>query len=385
MLIMNAGSSSIKFAVFHSREEEAEWRGQVEGLGGSSPVLTVKARGSDKPTSHSLADADHEAAIKALLGWLEDNVGHSALKAAGHRVVHGGQQYAEPVRIDEKVLDTLETFSDLAPLHQPHNLSPIRQLMRLRPELPQVACFDTAFHRDQPWIAQQFALPREWTEKGVLRYGFHGLSYDGISRQLRQAYPSLAAGRVVVAHLGNGASLCGMRDGKSQATSMGFTALDGLPMGQRCGALDPGVVLWLIQQQGLSAEEVQEMLYKHSGLLGVSGISHDMRDLIQSASPAAKEAMALFAYRTAREIGSLVTALGGIDGLVFTAGIGEHCPEIRRAIVEQLSWLGFELDKEANQGNAEYLSRPETLPILVLPTDEESVIARNTRKLLALG
>jgi len=382
LLVMNAGSSSIKFAVFGSDHEQAAWRGQVEGLGGQSPCLTVRAGTAEAAESQPLDGADHDAAIQALLDWLEDNVGHSALKAAGHRVVHGGQQYARPVRLDETVLDTLEAYSDLAPLHQPHNLSPIRQLMHLRPELPQVACFDTAFHRDQPWIAQQFALPRKWADKGVLRYGFHGLSYDGIARLLRRRYPELAKGRVVVAHLGNGASLCGMSNGRSQATSMGFTALDGLPMGQRCGALDPGVVLWLIQQQGLSVEAVQDMLYKQSGLLGVSGISHDMRDLLNSQSHAAREAMDLFSYRTAREIGSLVTALNGVDGLVFTAGIGEHCPEIRHAITRELEWLGFRLDPVSNEENAESIGNQTSLPILVLPTDEESVIARHTRDVL---
>ncbi len=255
--------------------------------------------------------------------------------------------------------------------------------MELRPDLPQVVCFDTAFHRSQPALAQRFALPREWSERGVLRYGFHGLSYDYIAGRLRAEYPRLAQGRVVVAHLGNGASLCALHEGRSVATSMGFTALDGLPMGQRCGALDPGVVLYLIKQQGLSVDEVEDMLYHRSGLLGMSGISHDMRELLASSDPAAADAIAVFCYRAAREIASLAAALGGLDGLVFTAGIGENCPPVRRAIVERLAWLGFGLDDQANSANGAMISAADSPPVLVMATDEEGVIARETRRLLA--
>lgn len=382
LLVLNSGSSSIKFAVFAMQGQDPLWRGQAEGLGGPRARLLIEDVAAGERHEQSLPSGGHEDALKALLDWLDGTVGHAALQGVGHRVVHGGTAHADPVRLDEALLEELDDLSGLAPLHQPHNLAAARHLMRLRPDLVQVACFDTAFHRRQPWVAQQFALPREWSRRGVLRYGFHGLSYDFIAGKLRTDFPELAAGRVVVAHLGNGASLCAMRNGESRATSMGFTALDGLPMGQRCGALDPGVVLYLIQQQGLSVDEVQDLLYHRSGLLGMSGISHDMRELLASEAPEADEAVAVFCYRAAREIGSLAAALEGIDGLVFTAGIGENCAPVRAAIVARLGWLGLAIDEEANAVNATAIHAAGSLPVLVLPTNEEAVIVRETRQVL---
>ncbi|MEA5446732.1 acetate/propionate family kinase [Gammaproteobacteria bacterium AB-CW1] len=383
LLVLNAGSSSIKFAVYGMAAESPAWHGQAEGLGGRKPQLLIHDGNGGTPEVRKLQDGSHEQALRCLLEWLDQTVGHQSLRAVGHRVVHGGIRHAEPVHLDSELLDELDDLSGLAPLHQPHNLSAARHLMKLRPELPQIACFDTAFHRSQPWVAQQFALPAEWQERGVLRYGFHGLSYEFIAGELQRIDPALAEGRAVVAHLGNGASLCGIKGGLSQATSMGFTALDGLPMGQRCGALDPGVVLYLIQQQGLSVEAVQDLLYHRSGLLGMSGVSHDMRELLASDEPAAARAVAVFCYRAAREIASLAAALGGLDGLVFTAGIGENCPPVRKAIVDHLDWLGFSLDEDANASNAARIHCADSRPVYVLATDEQAVIARHTRELMA--
>lgn len=375
VLVVNAGSSSIKFALYRVGQGEAlhPWeRGQADGLGGEQARFRVGDR--QKPMSGN----HHRAAMQALLDWLQSALGDARLAAAGHRVVHGGTRYREPVRLTEKVIRDLEDLEGLAPLHQPHNLSPVRLLAEMRPDLPQVACFDTAFHRTQPWYSERFAIPREYAESGILRYGFHGLSYQYISGWLREQRPDLYRGRILVAHLGNGASLCAMRNGQSVATSMGFTALDGLPMGQRCGTIDPGVVLHLIRQRGMSPEAVEDLLYRRSGLLGMSGISHDVRILLSSDEPAAKEALTIYCYRAAREIGSLVAALGGLDGLVFTAGVGEHAAPIREWICQRLGWLGIELDPERNAGNAGCVSADGTLPVLVVPTDEEGEIARET-------
>ncbi|MDQ2070472.1 acetate/propionate family kinase [Natronospira bacteriovora] len=382
LLVLNAGSSSIKFAVYPMDGESPLWRGQADGLGGNSARLHISDGKDTNDETLTLDRGDHAEALQRLLDWLDANVGHRSLRAVGHRVVHGGTRHSEPLILDADRLEELDDLSGLAPLHQPHNLAAARHLMQRRPDLPQVACFDTAFHRSQPWVAQQFALPGEWQERGVLRYGFHGLSYEYIAGRLREEDPVLARGRVVVAHLGNGASLCGMKDGRSQATSMGFTALDGLPMGQRCGALDPGVVLYLIQQQGMSVEAVQDLLYHRSGLLGMSGISHDMRELLASGEASAARAVDVFCYRAAREIASLAAALGGLDGLVFTAGIGENCAPVRRAIVEYLAWLDFDLDEPAKETNAARIHSSGSRPVYVLPTDEQAVIARHTRHLL---
>ncbi len=382
VLVVNAGSSSIKFALYQAGQEPVLlYRGQAEGLGGNA-VFRVTELASGKTERPPLDGSDHRAAMQALVSWVEQATRNRPLVAAGHRVVHGGTTHSEPVRLTADVLAELEDLQGLAPLHQPHNLSPVRLLAELKPDLPQIASFDTAFHRTQAWYTQRFALPRRFADRGVLRYGFHGLSYQYIARWLRTHHPELHRGRVIVAHLGNGASLCAMRGGRSVATSMGFTALDGLPMGQRCGNLDPGVVLYLIRQLGMSAESVEDLLYRQSGLLGMSGISHDVRELLASEDPAAAEALTVYCYRAAREIGSLTAALGGLDALVFTAGVGEHAAPVRADICGHLSWLDVALDEERNRGHAGCISRDDSLPVLVVPTDEEGEIARDTVTLL---
>ena len=384
LLVLNAGSSSIKFAVYATDGDlrNPDWQGQADGLGGNRARFRVFGAGKVPQVDETLAAAGHRQALERLLGWLDQAVGYHSLLAVGHRVVHGGTDFHAPARLTDANMDALEALSSLAPLHQPHNLAPARILADLRPELPQVACFDTAFHRTQPAVAQRFAIPREWTERGVLRYGFHGLSYEAIAERLHDEHPDLLSGKVIVAHLGNGASLCAMDAGASVGTSMGFTALDGLPMGQRCGALDPGVVLYFLEQ-GLGREEIQDMLYHRSGLLGMSGISHDMRELLASDDPAAAEAVATYTYRAAREIGSLAVALGGLDALVFTAGVGENAPAVRAAIVAHLGGLGFAVDSAANRDNQRVINSADTRPVLVVPTDEEGMIARHTLKLLS--
>ena len=312
----------------------------------------------------------HAAVLGTLLDWVDGHLGPDTLAAVGHRVVHGGTAFRTPVRLTPAIADALDRLTPLAPLHQPHSLEPVRTLLALRPTLDQVACFDTAFHHTMPPVATRFALPRRFEADGVRRYGFHGLSYEYIARTMRRTLPGLAAGRVIVAHLGNGASLCAMQDGRSVDTTMGFTALDGLVMGTRCGTLDAGVVLYLLQEKGMSAGEVQTLLYSQSGLLGVSGLSSDMRALLASQEDGATEAIALFVHRIARETAALASSLGGLDGFVFTAGIGEHAPEIRKMVCERLRWLGVE---------------PGVGPVAVhvIPTDEEMMIALHTRECLA--
>lgn len=382
VLVLNAGSSSIKFAVYdmaNGAGGAAGFRGMAQGLGGGGRgALQVRDREGATVLSEPLRDGGHDAAMDALADWLKSGAQGFTLKAVGHRVVHGGTDFAEPVLIDDAVLDRLERLTPLAPLHEPQNLAPVRRLRDLLPALPQVACFDTAFHRTVPRIAQLFALPREYAEDGVIRYGFHGLSYQYIARWLAANRPDLHDGRVVVAHLGNGASLCALREGRSVATSMGFTALDGLPMGNRCGSLDPGVVLHLMTHYGLDAAALEDLLYHRSGLLGLSGISHDVRDLLASDRAEAREALAVYCYRAAREIGSLTAALGGLDCLVFTAGVGENAAPVRSWICEWLEWLGVRLDAGANARNAMAIGADEALPVLVVPTDEEGEIARDT-------
>ncbi|MCC5857297.1 MAG: acetate/propionate family kinase [Ectothiorhodospiraceae bacterium] len=375
VLVVNAGSSSIKFALYgldDAGEPKLRERGQAEGLGGGQASFRTGDR------QLPMSGDGHRAAVHALLDWLPTALEDAPLLAAGHRVVHGGTRHHAPVRLTDAIVQELQDLEGLAPLHQPHNLLPVRLLAELRPDLPQVACFDTAFHRTQPWYAQRFAIPRAYADAGILRYGFHGLSYQYIARWLREHHPELHRARVIVAHLGNGASLCAMRNGRSEATSMGFTALDGLPMGQRCGTIDPGVVLYLIRQRGMSPEAVEDLLYRGSGLLGMSGISHDVRTLLASREAAAREALDVYCYRAAREIGSLVSALDGLDGLVFTAGVGEHAAPVRAAICGRLAWLGIRLDAERNAGHAGCISADGTLPVLVVPTDEEGEIARET-------
>jgi acetate kinase len=337
----------------------------------------------------SLADqpvdgpATHHQGLSALLDWLSAYSENIEIAAAGHRVVHGGQDYAQPVRITPAVLRDLERLVPLAPLHQPHNLEAIRALAALHPGIAQVACFDTAFHASQPAVASAFALPRALTEKGVRRYGFHGLSYEYIASILPAHLGLGADGNIIVAHLGNGASMCAMRNRRGVATTMGLSVLDGLVMGRRCGTLDPGVVLYLIDCERMSSAEIAHLLYEESGLLGVSGISDDMRDLLRTDDPRAREAVELFVYRILRELGSLAAALGGLDALVFTGGIGEHSPEIRARVCEQAEWLGLALDAAANAAGGPRISRGDSrVSIWTFATDEELVVARHTRALL---
>ncbi|TQV70216.1 acetate/propionate family kinase [Exilibacterium tricleocarpae] len=385
LLVLNSGSSSIKFALF-SRAPGADpvlaCRGEIEGIaGGVQRFFAVDADGQALLDTSSSAQHTHAGALADLLDWLEQQRSLGDLGAVGHRVVHGGQSFTAPALIDAGVLKELAALIPLAPLHQPHNLAAIRALAVRNPAIPQVACFDTAFHHTQPAVARHFALPRDLTAAGVLRYGFHGLSYTYIAGELAAA--GAGSGRVIVAHLGNGASMCALRDGRSQATSMGFTALDGLPMGTRCGALDPGVVLYLQENLAMNAAEVNELLYHRSGLLGVSAVSNDMRVLLASDDPRAAEAVALFIYRIGRELGSLAAALGGLDALVFTGGIGEHSAEVRARVCAAAKWLGVRLDEAANAAHADIISAAgSAVSVRVIPTDEERVIARSTCALL---
>jgi acetate kinase len=381
VLVINAGSSSIKFSAYavDAAELGMLFKGQIEKIG-SAPHMVAKDAGgatiAEKRWSPG-SRSDHQGVLGPLIAWMEAHLGGQMPLAVGHRVVHGGTAFAAPTRIDDAVLTQLDALCPLAPLHQPHNLEAIRAIAALHPSLPQVACFDTAFHRGQPPVAQRFALPRALHDAGIRRYGFHGLSYEYIASALRERAPGIASGRVIAAHLGAGASLCAMLGGKSVDTTMGFTALDGLPMGTRCGALDPGVVLHLLSALRMGAQAIEDLLYHKSGLLGVSGIGSDMRELLASREPAAEEAVDLFAYRVSREIGALSASLGGLDGLVFTAGIGEHAPEIRRRVCERSRWLGIDLDLPANERGEECISTPRSrVSVWVIPTDEERMIAR---------
>jgi acetate kinase len=389
-LVLNAGSSSLKFCVFGRPTGDAwglEARGQIEGIG-TSPRLSVKDGKGEKLEDRELDKAvrDGRSALDALADWLRSRWGGSQVVAVGHRVVHGGAKYTGPVLITPKVLEELRSLIPLAPLHQPYNLAAIETVSETLPEVPQVACFDTSFHRGQPPVAEVVPLPREIRDRGVQRYGFHGLSYEYIASVLPEAAPEIAGGRVIVAHLGSGASLCALRSRKSIDSSLGFTALDGLCMGTRPGALDPGIVLHLFQGLGLSAKEVEEILYKKSGLLGLSGISNDMRKLLGSGEPSARLAVDYFVYRAAREIGALAAVLGGVDGLVFTAGIGENSAEVRRRICEASAWLGIEMDPAANERKGPRITREgSAVSAWVIPTNEELMIARHTGKLLGLS
>lgn len=388
LLVLNAGSSSIKFAIFTANKTpQLLMKGHVAQRGHDMQWLVKDAQGQQLEKSQQTCPQDHfehDAALALLLDWLDKQAGTSAFKVIGHRVVHGGQQYSAPVRINAAVLQALESLIPLAPLHQPHNLKVIRLLQERWPDVPQIACFDTAFHATQAAVAQAFALPRHITQAGVRRYGFHGLSYEYIATQLPRALGDKASGKVVVAHLGNGASLCGMVNGKSVATTMGFSALDGLVMGTRCGAIDPGVVLYLLQFMQMDAQAVSNLLYNDAGLLGVSGISSDMQVLLNSAEPSAIQAIDLFVYRITCEIGALAAAMGGIDALVFTAGIGEHAAIIRERICHACAWLGAQLDATANAQAQEQLSTPSSaLFLAMIPTDEEKMIALHAASLAA--
>ena len=387
ILVLNAGSSSLKFSVYSedSRGLHRALRGEFEGLYTTSKFAAYRASGAlaDERAWKDGVSLGHDGAIAHLLDFLRDEPTARELAAVGHRVVHGGMDFSSPVRVDAGVLAALGRLVPLAPLHQPHNLAPMRILAERAPALAQVACFDTAFHRSQPHVAQSFALPAAVSARGVRRYGFHGLSYEYIATVLPEYEPAAAAGRVVVAHLGNGASLCALRSGRSVATTMGFTPLDGLMMGTRCGTLDPGVVMYLHDELALDTSAIQTMLYRESGLLGVSGISSDMRTLLASDSPRAKEAIDLFVYRFGRELGSLAAALGGIDALVFTAGIGEHAVPIRERVCRDAAWLGVELDTAANDRGGPCIS-PDGARVSawVIPADEELMIARHVRALI---
>jgi acetate kinase len=386
--VLNAGSSSIKFALYRrGPEEELLFRGQIEKIGVAPQLSVANARGESVAGRSWPAEGfDHRAATKVLLETGRHLLEGAPVAAVGHRVVHGGAEYAAPLRIDAQTMAKLAELTPLAPLHQPHNLAPIKAIAEAAPELPQVACFDTAFHRSQPHLAQLFAIPRQYTEAGVRRYGFHGLSYEYVTSRLREIVPDLARARVIVAHLGNGASLCAVRDGRSVASTMGFTAVDGLMMGTRCGAIDPGVLIYLMDVYSLDARGLEDLIYKRSGLLGVSGITSDMRGLRESTAPAAREAVDLFVYRVVREIGSLAAALGGVDGLVFTGGIGENDAQARADITAGCGWLGVELDASANaEGKGEISARTSRVRVLIVRTDEERIVARHTAAVLGLA
>jgi acetate kinase len=387
VLALNAGSSSLKFALYEARDLSLLCRGAVSAIGAKDAPTRLTASGEAAERliegPGPAPDADHETTVRWLIAALAERLPDLALAAVGHRVVHGGAEFDRPIRVTPAILERLSAYIPLAPSHQPHNLAPIRSLLAARPELPQIACFDTAFHRTQPRLAQLFPLPRAFAERGVLRYGFHGLSYQFVAEELARMSLARARGRVIVAHLGHGASLCAMLGLESVATTMGFTALDGLMMGTRSGAIDPGLLLHLVMEEGLSPREAHRLLYDESGLLGVSGISDDLRALEQSGTPEAMEAMELFAYRAAREIGSLASALNGLDLLVFTAGIGENSPSMRRRICASLSYLGVALDEEANARDALEIGSPSgAVEVMVVPTNEEAVIAQAAQRLL---
>jgi acetate kinase len=387
ILVLNAGSSSIKFSLFLAKGSELALRfsGLLEGLYTAPRFAAKDASGADLAQKRwgEGERLGHDGGMAHLIEFLNAQRGADRLVAVGHRVVHGGMEFSEPVRLDAGVVAKLEKFVPLAPLHQPHNLAPIRLVAERLPQVPQVACFDTAFHRAQPELAQAFALPAHITERGVRRYGFHGLSYEYIAGALPELDAAAAAGRVIVAHLGNGASLCAMKAAKSVASTMGFTAVDGLPMGTRCGAIDPGVILYLMDEMKMDARAIEKLIYQQSGLLGVSGVSSDMRALLESREPRAKLAVDLFVYRIGREIGSLAAALGGLDALVFTAGIGERSALIRERVCREAAWLGVQLDEAANaKGGPRISAATSRVSAWALPTNEELMIARHTLRLL---
>ena len=387
-LVLNAGSSSLKFCVF-ARPNGERWRlesrGQIEGIG-TSPRLAVKDANNRSLANQDLAVRDGREALDALAAWLRATYGGARVLGVGHRVVHGGSRFSGPTILNADVLRELYQLVPLAPLHQPYNLAAIEAVNERLPGIPQVACFDTSFHRGQPAVAELVPLPREFRERGLQRYGFHGLSYEYIASVLPEVAPEIAGRRVIVAHLGSGASLCALKEGKSVDSTLGFTALDGLCMGTRPGAIDPGVILHLFQGLKLSVKEVETLLYKKSGLLGISGISNDMRELIERLEPAARLAVDYFVYRAAKEVGALTAALGGVDAIVFTAGIGENSAEIRQRICESSAWLGIELDQPANNRRLTKISTARSkVSVWVIPTNEELMIARHTGALLGLA
>jgi acetate kinase len=388
VLTINAGSSSLKFSVYRIAERDRLLllaNGQVEGIGTSPHLIAEDAEGQtliDRRWPDGRGSA-HAEFFRVIGDWLREHFSDVVLLGVGHRVVHGGTDYAAPVRVDAAVLARLEALRPLAPLHQPHNLAGIGAVAAAQPDLPQVACFDTGFHRGHPELADWYALPRRFHDDGIRRYGFHGLSYEYIASVLPDVAPEIAKRRVVVAHLGSGASICAMTAGRSIDSTMGFTALDGLPMGTRCGALDPGVVLHLIRAHGMDADAIEHMLYHDCGLKGVSGISNDMRTLLASDDPHARQAIDLFVWRICRELGALAAVQGGLDGLVFTAGIGERSAEVRKRVCEKAAWLGVELDHAANaRGGPRISADGSRVAVYAIPTDEEKMIARHTLAVL---
>jgi acetate kinase len=388
-LVLNAGSSSLKFSVYRNPEAKLwrlESRGQIDGIG-TTPRFAAKSEAGERIADEALGASvrDGRTALDSLAAWLRGRYAGARVVGVGHRVVHGGARYLGPTIVTPEILKDLRDLIPLAPLHQPYNVAAIEAALEWLPGVPQVACFDTSFHRGQPAVAEIVPLPRDIRDRGVQRYGFHGLSYEYIASVLPEAAPEIAEGRVIVAHLGSGASLCAMKQRRSIDSTLGFTALDGLCMGTRPGSVDPGVILYLFQTLELSAKEVETVLYKKSGLLGISAISNDVRDLLASDESTAKLAIDYFVYRAAKEIGALTAALGGLDGLVFTAGIGENAPEIRRRICNASAWLGIELDDQANAGRGPRISRPGSrVSVWVIPTNEELMIARHTGVALGL-
>ena len=388
ILVVNAGSSSVKFQIFeHANSDDPQRliKGQVDGIG-TRPRLRAESRDGKPLIDKTYAPqdvADGAAAIAAAGDWLRETQ-KVKLVAVGHRVVLGGPRYDRPVLINKEVLTQLEQFSSLAPLHQPNNLAPIRMLMTRRPEVVQVACFDTAFHRTHAAVADHYAIPEQFYREGVRRYGFHGLSYEYIAGRLPELAPAIAKSRVIVAHLGSGASMCALANGRSVESTMGFTALDGLPMGTRPGQIDPGVILYLIAQKGMTAKQVQDLLYRESGLKGLSGLSNDMRELLDSTAPGATLAIEYFVYRIGLNAGMLAAALNGVDAFIFTAGIGENSPAIRARVAEKLSWLGIDFDAAANKAGGPLISTPQSkIAAYVIGTDEELMIARHTISFLS--
>lgn len=386
LLTLNVGSSSIKFAVFDARSLTRLLGGEVDGIGGATFLKASLADGSK--IRHDWDDGDaprnHSESLSFLIDWLVGRLGVLTIVAIGHRVVHGGLAYDRPVIINPQILSDLQALEPLAPLHQPHNLQGIRSAQAVFPDIPQIACFDTAFHCHQPFVKDCFALPRALYDEGVRRYGFHGLSYEYIAHHLEREFPLHASGRVVVAHLGNGASMCAMVNGHSAASTMGFSALDGLPMGSRCGQVDPGVLLYLMQTKHMDAEAIANMLYKESGLKGISGLSNDMRTLEASNLPAARDAIDYFVYRAKRELGALAAAIEGLDAVVLTGGIGENSVLVRERILTGLAWLGVDLDLQANQEGRTIISSPRSRVLcLTIPTNEEHMIAQHVHQCLA--
>ena len=388
ILTINAGSSSVKFALFELAEhisEKAAISGQIDGIGTAHVRLVAKDNTGTRIVEQALpAGADHATSFDQLLHWFSSSAKGGKIVAVGHRVVHGGERYSHPVVLGPADLDQLASYKRLAPLHQPHNLNGIYAIEKVLAGVPQVACFDTAFHRTQSEIAQMYGLPRQYTEEGAKRYGFHGISYEYIASVLPQ-HCKKADGRVIVCHLGNGASMTAMVNRKCVATTLGFSTLDGLIMGTRCGPIDPGLILHIMESKGFGVKEMTNLLYKESGLLGVSGISQDMRTLVASDKPEAKEAIELFCYRIVRELGSLAAAAGGLDAIVFTGGIGEHNPGLRSNICKQASWQGISLNEEANKSGEHRISAADSaVDVFVIPTNEEWMIARHTQALLDL-